>query len=62
MITWKLLQQTDTNMFDDERFKNFLLYKIYATDEEVADIMPLMGFILVLLAVGFFLLKILGIV
>ena len=62
MITWKLLQQTDINMFDDERFKNFLLYKVYATDEEVAHIMPFLGLILVLLVVGFFLLKILGIV
>lgn len=31
---------------DDERFKNFLLFKMWATDEEVEDIMP--GFVVVI--------------
>jgi hypothetical protein len=38
---------------DDERFWNLLVYKMYATDEEIAEMMPFLLGLLVLIGIGF---------
>lgn len=40
---------------DDERLRNLLLFKVYATDEEIAEAAPWVVLIILLAALGFML-------